>query len=123
MSVGYKYKYALRLKPVARMLRSDSTRTENLIWLHVRNRQIAGCKFRRQFQIGNYVLDFYCVEKKLAVELDGGQHTDEKQKIYDQKRTDYLESQGVKVLRFWDNEVWENLDSVLEKIWEEVEER
>lgn len=74
-------------------------------------------KFRRQHPIGNYILDFYCHDKKLAIELDGGQHNAEKTRQQDQARTSWLESQGITVLRFWNNDVLVNTESVLEAIY------
>jgi len=87
------------------------------LWSRIKNKQL-GYKFRRQHSIGNYIVDFYCSDKKIIVELDGGQHNDEKE--YDDKRTRYLNSLGLNVLRFWDNEVNGNLNGVLEKIQEHL---
>ena len=79
-----------------------------------------GKKFRRQHPIGNYIVDFYCPEARLAVELDGGGHKLKKQKEYDDKRGKKLSKNGIRVLRFWDNEVWDNLEGVLEVIYREL---
>ncbi len=82
-----------------RKLRKTQTNVEKLLWYLLRNRQIANAKFRRQHPIGPYIVDFYCHEASLAIELDGGQHA-EQQLDYDHNRTEYIESQGIKVLRF-----------------------
>lgn len=73
-------------------------------------------KFRRQFKIGNYIVDFCCLEKKLIIELDGSQHTIKQNIIQDKKRQEFLENLGYKVLRFWNNEIDENPDGVIQKI-------
>jgi type I restriction enzyme M protein len=83
-------------------------------WL--RSRHFLGLKFRRQHPVGPYIVDFYCAERGLAVELDGGQHFTIECQAYDQRRTDYLAMRGVSVLRFANNELFENTDGVLEII-------
>jgi very-short-patch-repair endonuclease len=100
----------------ARELRENATRAEKKLWSRLRSRQIAGAKFRRQHPIGSYIVDFFCDEALLAIELDGGGHADAEQKEYDAARTEYLAGQGIRVLRFWNNEVLENTDGVLELI-------
>ena len=79
-----------------------------------------GMKFRRQHPIGPYIIDFYCSSAKLAVELDGGGHTEKLQKLHDQNRERFLASKGIKVMRFWDTEVWKELESVLREIWDRL---
>jgi len=96
----------------ARKLRRNATDAESKLWQHLRNRQLGGLKFRRQATVGYYVADFLCAEKRLIVELDGGQHTAEG----DAKRTDQLGALGYRVLRFWNNETLGNTDAVLEAI-------
>jgi very-short-patch-repair endonuclease len=96
---------------VPRLLQ-DMTDVERLLWASLRNRQLGGFKFRRQATVDRFVVDFFCVEASLAVELDGGQHTPER----DNPRTRTLEAQGLHVRRFWNNEVSDNLDSVLAHI-------
>ena len=98
----------------ARKLRRNQTDAEKMLWHYLRNRQLCGSKFRRQFPVGKYVADFCCVERKLMVELDGGQHDLAKEK--DKKRDEWFKNHGYKVLRFWDNEVFKNTDGVLETI-------
>jgi very-short-patch-repair endonuclease len=101
------------LTGVARRLRKCSTDTEQHLWRHLRDRQIEGFKFRRQQPVGRYVVDFVNLEKKVVVELDGEQHAlDAGDKI----RDEWLCIEGYKVLRFWDNEVFSNLEGVLENI-------
>ncbi|MGO9869475.1 MAG: endonuclease domain-containing protein, partial [Rhodomicrobium sp.] len=98
----------------ARKLRSDATDAESRLWNALRNRQMNGFKFKRQVPFGAYVADFICVEAKLIVEADGGQHAE--QMAADNTRTEYFESGGYRVLRFWNNDVLQNLDGVLETI-------
>ena len=101
------------LTGVARKLRKCSTDTEQHLWRHLRDRQIGGFKFRRQQPVGRFVVDFVNLEKKLVIELDGGQHVfDPGDKI----RDEWLRAEGYKVLRFWDNQVFSNLEGVLEAI-------
>ncbi|NIR02743.1 MAG: DUF559 domain-containing protein [Gemmatimonadales bacterium] len=83
----------------------------------LRNRHLAGAKFRRQHPVGPYILDFYCAQARLAIELDGGQHSEAAQQRRDARRTRVLEAQGVRVLRFWNNEVLAETEAVLETIW------
>jgi type I site-specific restriction-modification system R (restriction) subunit len=104
------------LKEQARELRNKQTDAEALLWELLRNRKLAGAKFRRQHQFGEYIADFYCAEAKLVVECDGAPHRmPERQKV-DQKRDAYLKSQGLTVLRFENSEVLSNSESILEKI-------
>jgi very-short-patch-repair endonuclease len=98
----------------ARQLRKNQTEVEKLLWQQLRNRQLLGHKFRRQFPIEPYIVDFVCLELKLIIELDGGQHAD--QQNYDQQRTLFLGKRGFKVIRFWNNEMCENNEGVLEAI-------
>ena len=102
----------------ARELRKNQTDAESLLWQLLRDRQIADCKFRRQHPIEPYILDFYCHEKKLAIELDGGQHNTEPAIAQDHKRTEFLASQGITVLRFWNNDVLQNTEAVLQRIYD-----
>jgi very-short-patch-repair endonuclease len=100
----------------ARELRSTLTDAENLLWLLLRDRRFCGCKFRRQHPVGGYILDFYCHEAKLAIELDGGGHAGDEQVAYDEVRTKVIEGAGITVLRFWNSEVLRNIEVVLESI-------
>ncbi|WP_040670237.1 endonuclease domain-containing protein [Rhodanobacter fulvus] len=102
----------------ARGLRRSMTDVEQLLWRHLRNRHLSGWKFRRQHEVGRYIVDFVCTETMLVVELDGGQHAE--QTDYDEHRTQYLQSMGYRVLRFWNNDVLANIESVLEVILDAV---
>ena len=103
---------------LARVLRRGQTDTEKKLWYLLRGRELKGFKFRRQFPIGPYIADFCCWERRLVVELDGGQHAVDIAK--DKRRTLFLNQQGYKVIRFWDNEVLTQTASVLEVILEEL---
>lgn len=105
---------AMNLTNKARSLRKNQTDVEQLVWKHLRNRQLYNYKFRRQFPIEPYIADFVCLDLKLIVELDGGQHAS--QIDYDNQRTLFLEQRGFKVIRFWNNDVIENTVGVLEAI-------
>lgn len=102
--------------PFSRRLRRHQTNAEKILWYKIRNRQVKEIKFRRQYAIGNFIVDFISIEKKLIVELDGGDHNKEINKIYDKKRTEYLESFGYTVIRFWNSEVFNNIEEVLDTI-------
>ena len=106
-------------KYTARALRRNQTETEKRLWRFLRSRELLGQKFRRQQPMGPYIADFCCLERKLIVELDGGQHA--AQKLKDHRRTRFLEQEGFKVIRFWDNEVFENTPGVLETILKNLE--
>jgi len=105
------------------MLRKKATDTERTLWRHLRNRNFAGYKFRRQHPLGCYILDFYSPEAKLAIELDGGGHNYQLRRIRDRTRSNALADHGVTVLRFWNHQVRYELDSVLKAIWFALEER
>jgi very-short-patch-repair endonuclease len=102
-----------------RNLRSNQTKAETLLWNQLRAKRFFNTKFKRQYGVGPYILDFFCHEKQLAIEIDGGQHAE--QKDYDNNRTVYLNGLGIKVLRFWNNDVSENIDGVLEMIRTKIE--
>ncbi len=104
-----------------RKLREQSTDAERLLWSKLRDRRMMNCKFRRQFPVGRYIVDFVCREYKLIIELDGGHHREQQQ--YDAVRTEWLQSRGFEVLRYWDNNVLTELDSVLESIGEVLRRR
>ncbi len=105
----------------SRQLRKNMTPQERKLWYIIRNRQFYGYRFRRQFPIGQYIVDFICREKKIIIEIDGGQHNEIKNILYDNKRTEYLISEGYKVLRFWNNDIDKNIDGVYEKLKEVFE--
>lgn len=100
----------------ARELRKNSTDAEKKLWNHLRLRQLGGYKFRRQHPLGPYIVDFICLEKRLLIEVDGGQHSERVD--YDKERTAWLEAQGFRVLRFWNNEILNEIDVVKEVIAE-----
>ncbi len=109
----------MNLRERARKLRKNQTDAEQTLWQHLRRRQISGHRFRRQHPLGNYIVDFFCFEEGLVIEIDGGQHAE--QTDYDNERTRWLESQGYRVMRFWNNEVQEEIEAVMQAIWEELE--
>jgi very-short-patch-repair endonuclease len=102
------------MKERARSFRKNMTFAENRMWYFLRNRRLNGHKFVREFVIGSYIADFVCREKKLIIEVDGGQHMTAAD--YDQNRTKFLEQHGYKVFRVWNNEVFNNIQGVLETI-------
>jgi very-short-patch-repair endonuclease len=99
---------------LAKNLRIKHTDEENLFWSQLRARRLNGLKFRRQQPIGNYIVDFICFTKKIVIEVDGGQHSWKKKR--NEIRDKWLSKEGYKLLRFWNNEVFKNLDGVLEII-------
>lgn len=103
------------LRPRARELRAEATPSEERLWHALRNRAAGGLKFRRQVPFGSYIVDFYCAEKRLVVEVDGGVH--DSQVAYDSERTAWLESNGLKVIRVSNEDVMFHLDAVLDAIW------
>ena len=105
----------------ARELRNNPTAAEKRLWQRLRRRQIAGALFRRQFWVGNYIVDFCCPELRLVIEVDGHQHAE--QKDADENRSEFLASRGHRVLRFWNDEVLHNIEAVLEIIMTAVTER
>jgi very-short-patch-repair endonuclease len=100
----------------ARQLRKNSTDAERLLWRALRSRQLHGYKFRRQQSLGPFIVDFVCLEARLVIELDGGQHNEEKQAVHDAERNVWLRKEGFQVLRFWDHEVLKQLDVVKDAI-------
>jgi very-short-patch-repair endonuclease len=113
---GKKPKLPEALLRAARELRRNATDAEKYLWSLLRNRQLAGYKFRRQHPLGRFVLDFYCHEAKLCVELDGGQHAETAQAEYDRERTAWLNQEGIRVIRFWNTDVLNNIEGVLQSI-------
>lgn len=102
-------------------LRKNMTDAEQTLWFYLRNNQLAGYKFRRQEAIDNYIGDFVCYKKKLIIELDGGQHNDEQNIEQDKIRQNYLEQQGFKILRFWNDNIFNNIEGVLDTILKNLE--
>ncbi|MBL0644754.1 endonuclease domain-containing protein [Aeromonas veronii] len=101
---------------VAKRLRRDATQAEQKLWQQLRNRRLAGLKFRRQMPIGPYVVDFICLEQGLIIEVDGSQHGTQANQIHDETRTAYLNQQGFRVIRVWNNDVLGRLNSALDFI-------
>jgi len=101
-----------RLRRYARELRRNMTKAERRLWRRLRGGQL-GVKFRRQQPIGRYIVDFVCLERRLVVEVDGGQHDGSE---YDRERDEWLEREGYRVVRFWDNEVMKEIEGVMEEI-------
>ena len=101
-------------KSSARKLRSNSTDAELKLWSALKNRQLGNFKFRRQGPIGKYIVDFVCLEKCLIIEVDGGQHMEKS--LVDGERTAWLQSQGYRVVRFWNDQVLKETDAVLDEI-------
>ena len=101
----------------ARRLRAKATETEVLLWKRLRTIGTEGTHFRRQVPIGPYVADFACLAARLVIELDGSQHNTERRKAKDQVRTRWLESEGYRVIRFWNSDLAHNIDGVLETVY------
>lgn len=108
------------LKPYRKQLRNQATRAEQALWDKLKGKQFHQLKFTRQYSVGNFILDFYCYDTRLGIELDGGQHTQVEARNYDEQRTDYLKERNIKILRFWNHEVLQSMDTVLRKIKQEL---
>ncbi len=107
---------------LAKTMRSNLTEAELKLWLLLKAKKFYGYKFKRQVLIGNYIVDFLCPEAHLIVEVDGGQHNTDLNIELDAQRTFYLEKEGFRVLRFWNNEVLENIEGVCQRLREVLEE-
>ena len=107
------------LEHAARM-RKSQTDAEGLLWGILRGRRFLGLKFRRQHTINGFIVDFYCNERRLAIELDGGGHNDSAKERSDFLRTESLRRSGISVIRFWNNDVFNNIEAVLERLFEEL---
>jgi very-short-patch-repair endonuclease len=108
-------------KSLRRKLRKDLTKEERKIWQLVRNRKVLELKFFRQYSIGKYILDFYCPLVRACIEIDGGQHNEMVAQVYDSDRTTYLQLLGITVLRFWNNDVNNNIEGVYQEIYNTLE--
>jgi very-short-patch-repair endonuclease len=111
------------LKNIARELRRNQMDDEKALWRALRDRRFAGFKFRRQHIVGDHILDFYCADAKLAVELDGSQHGHPDGMHRDAEREKFLESQGIVTLRFWNSQWRKNKEGCLLEIWSAVQQR
>jgi very-short-patch-repair endonuclease len=107
-------------RDTARRLRKNTTHAEIKLWRHLRQLPMFGSHFRRQVPIGSYVVDFACMAAKLLIEVDGGQHGEEANAKRDDVRTQWLEAEGYRVIRFWNNEIISNIDGVMEVIYAAV---
>lgn len=107
------------MKSRARDLRKESTIAEKNLWYWLRDRRLNGYKFQRQYVMGSYITDFVCLEKKIVVEVDGGQHAENIS--HDENRTAYLNGRGFRVLRYWNDEVLDRMEAVLEDILAHLE--
>jgi very-short-patch-repair endonuclease len=99
-----------------RRLRKVATKTERLLWKYLKRKRLDGYKFRRQYSIDNFIVDFYCVEKKLVIELDGESHNRKEIQDYDKVRQEYIETFGIKFIRFSNSDVVNNIEQVIEYI-------
>ena len=102
----------------SRQLRKNMTSQERKLWNIIRERRFFGYRFRRQFPISSYIVDFVCREKRIIIEIDGGQHNEIQNIEYDNKRTEFLKSEGFQVIRFWNNDVDNNMDGIYERLKE-----
>jgi very-short-patch-repair endonuclease len=109
--------YNKSLKHSSRELRRNMTDAERLLWSRIRGKQLKGYQFYRQKTIDNYIVDFYCPKANLIIEVDGSQHYILEGKEKDRKRDNYIASIGIKVLRFSDKDIFENINGVIERIW------
>jgi len=109
------------LKEKRKELRNNATLSEKILWSKLKKGNVFNAKFRRQYSIGDYIVDFYCTELKLAIEIDGDSHFEEGAEKKDANRTKYLCEQGISIIRFTNNDVKKNLQQVLEEISKEVE--
>ena len=106
-------------RQIRKELRKTSTPQEKILWSRLRGKNLA-YKFKRQHSIGHFIVDFYCAEKSIIIELDGSQHLNNA--AYDKERTEYFESLNIRVIRFWNNEIDSNIESVILKIKHELSE-
>ncbi|CAN5690005.1 hypothetical protein BH11PSE6_BH11PSE6_08080 [soil metagenome] len=101
-----------------RQLRREATEPEKRLWKHLRGRQVAGLKFRQQVWLGPYIVDFFCAEARLVIELDGETHVGPEAEAYDERRTALIEAEGYRLRRFWNNDVMQNIEGVVAVIEE-----
>ena len=113
--MGYFYSNASS-KPIRQNLKRQMTKPEKRLWNYLRSRRLSGVKFRRQYSVGRYVVDFYCPSARLAIELDGDSHYVDDAPAYDKARQEFIEDNGIKVIRFTNQDVMKNIEGVLQKI-------
>lgn len=104
-------------------LRNNMTKTEIMLWSKLKSKQILGYKVRRQYGIGSYIVDFYCPQLKLAIEVDGDSHYTREGKVHDKKRDTFIHDKGIKILRITTAEIYENVDGVVDYLAQEFEKR
>jgi len=109
--------------PARRHLRKNTTNAERILWSILRSGRTGGLKFFRQYGVGPYILDFYCPERRLAIEVDGGQHAETSEQKRDARRDRYLRDLNIRVVRFWNNDVLQNIEGVGHRIAEELGQR
>jgi very-short-patch-repair endonuclease len=109
-----------KMKQLRKTLRNDSTPAEQALWKALKQSNLGGYKFRRQHSVGCYILDFYCPCQRFAIELDGDSHFTDEAREYDRERTAFLNALNIRVLRFHNTDVYENLDAVYGRILEEL---
>jgi len=105
-----------RSREFARQMRSELTNAEAILWAQLQKRQLKGWHFRRQHPVGHFIADFACAKAKLVIEVDGATHGSDREQTRDEKRTAFLESRGWRVLRVWNNDIYDNLDGVMDAI-------
>ena len=105
-------------RKTARTLRANTTTAEDILWRHLRRLEVRGSHFRRQVPIGPYVADFACLKERLVIEVDGSQHGNDPNSRRDEDRTRWLNSEGYRVMRFWNNDVMSKTEAVLEAVYE-----
>ncbi len=120
---GFYYGSRREILNRARSLRNAMTPIENILWNHIRKKRLSGIIFRRQHPIGQFIVDFYCHEAKLVIEIDGSIHDSDENKEHDENRTYELEKSGLKVIRFKNEEITDNIDEVLKILQNEIEAR
>ncbi|MBI4053898.1 MAG: endonuclease domain-containing protein, partial [Candidatus Doudnabacteria bacterium] len=109
-----------KLRPLAKILRKNQTLWEAKIWTHLRNQRVFPIKFKRQYVVGKFIVDFCSPSHKLVIELDGGRHNADTNLAQDRQRDKYLRQEGYKILRFWNNEIEENLAGAMQRIRESL---
>ena len=97
-------------------LRHKQTEAEKILWQRLKDKHLTGAKFRRQEPIGNFIVDFVSYKNKLVIEVDGNPHREKETKTYDERRTAWLQSEGFRVIRFWNNEILDSIEDVIKKI-------
>ena len=115
MSVGVLHNRA-RSTLVRRSLRRIVPEPEQRLWYFLRGKRLSGHKFKRQYSVGRYVVDFYCAEHHLAIEIDGDSHYTKEGEVYDKQRTEYLHACGIRIVRFTNDEVMKNINGVVQSI-------